>query len=979
MDENARTLFRTALDRNFCVVAGAGSGKTTAIVERICQLAIQDHSALRRLVVVTYTNSAALAFKRRSRQRLLETVSEADALIYLRALEQAYFGTIHGFCLNLVREFRSRLRLPEDLRVPTETERALLWQTFVAQSPEVERLATHAVTRLLLRVCTMGELLAVAERFRPGADVDPPSGRMRLPDPERIASIAVPKQSQKRKQNTVEEVEAFVEAWSSGAGFIPLPQCQTSKLGEEFEAQMAPVVAWLEEAAEWFADRLCKGFRTWCTQQGILSYADQIDLSIELLKQPELLDQVRRRECMVIVDEAQDTDARMFQVFIELTRPPGERFGDWPGSGKPPLPGRFCLVGDPRQTIYERKRTGRFAELIEHSGNEPIRFNVTYRCAGNVVRRINEFFDSQVVEGIPFDDLAAQAEAEEGFVVKLPFTLDEQIEAQDEIEPLVVESEAVAKWLAELDPSSRPPWSQIAVIAPRHEWLIIAGDALKKFGVRFTFFRPRIARSGIAAFSWSISLIYTLVNPWDRFERFGVLRELFGVSDTGLVLAQKQNPGKPYLDAEQELEAGRVELVSGKCPSLLYFFDRLLERFQLKERLVAIGEDPGGLDQLRWDAAKGDERGLDLEQWLGELLSWLQEAAQPSKAPAQGVELITSHSAKGLEWEWVIPIGFRKRFSHRNERYPRVQSEEDCHVVWSRLSRRAPRDEQAREIHARRLLYVTLTRARTGLILPSPEGTYNPGRQGIAFSDIVSPRRPELPSVEELILSAQSDGRSRSDFDETSTSSVESLGRVAGSASEASFAAPETVSSVPQPPRLVRPHQLADDSPVLHLQFAEAAGSYNYGKWWHSWIEMFPWSSGAGERAIYANAASPPISYRERAEEEIGALLANGELQELCRNAAWFQPEFPFSWPKAAREWCEGVIDLLIEMTDGALYVIDWKTNQVALNESAEQLAQHLRAQYLPQLETYREALQNMMAGRNIEIAIYSTVLGRFV
>src|SRR5215469_2928307 len=290
MDENARTLFRTALDRNFCVVAGAGSGKTTAIVDRICQLAIQDRSALRRLVVVTYTNSAALAFKRRSRQRLLETVSEADALIYLRALEQAYFGTIHGFCLNLVREFRSQLRLPEDLRVPTETERALLWQTFVAQSAELERLAAHAVTRSLLRVCTMGELLAVAERFRPGADVDPPSGRVRLPDPGRIASIAMPKQSQKRKQNTVEEVEAFVEAWSSGAGFIPLPQCQTSRLKAEFEAQMAPVVAWLEEAAEWFADSLCKGFRTWCRQQGILSYADQIDLCIELLKQSELLD-----------------------------------------------------------------------------------------------------------------------------------------------------------------------------------------------------------------------------------------------------------------------------------------------------------------------------------------------------------------------------------------------------------------------------------------------------------------------------------------------------------------------------------------------------------------------------------------------------------------------------------------------------------------------------------------------------------------
>jgi ATP-dependent helicase/nuclease subunit A len=986
MDETARTLFRTTLDKSFCVVAGAGSGKTTAIVERICELVIQDYSALRRLVVVTYTNGAALSFKSRSRQRLLETVSETDALTYLRALEQAYFGTIHGFCLNLIHEFRSRLRLPEDLRVPTETERALLWETFVAQSGELRQLTNHPVTRSLLRVCTMGQLLDVARRFRPSADVDPPSGRVRLPDTERIAFIAVPKQSQKKKQSTIEEVEAFVRAWSSGSGFISLPRCQTPKLEAEFEAQMAPVVTWLEEAVEWFADRLCRSFRTWCTQRGILSYADQIDVCIQLLKQPDLLDQARRRQYIVIVDEAQDTDARMFQVFVELARPPGERFGDWPGAGKPPIAGRFCLVGDPRQTIYERSRGGRFAELSKHfdSGNELIRFNVTYRCAENVVRRINEFFDSQVVEGIRFDDLAAHGGAEEGFVAKLPFTLDEHIEVLDEIEPLVVESEAVAKWLSEMDPSNRPPWSQISVIAPRHEWLIIAGDALKRFSVPFSFFRPKIARSGIASFAWPISLIYTLANPWDSFERFGVLRELFGVSDPELVLAQKDNPGKLYLEAEELLEAGRLEFISGNCPSLLYFFDRMLERFQLRERLIAIDEDASGLDQLRWDAAQADERGLDLEQWLAELLSWLQEAAQPSKAPAQGVELITAHSAKGLEWEWVIPIGFGKRFSHRNERYPRVQSEEDCHIVWSYLSRRAPRDEEARRIHAQRLLYVTLTRARTGLILPTPVGTYNPGRQGIAYSEILSPKRQGLPSVQEAVpvcrAAAQPAAarRQRCGRGSAAEANFAAVG-TAGAAAEAPFSAPEAVPPMPQPPHLVRPHQLADDSPVLHLQFAEAAGSYNYGKWWHSWIEMFPWSGGLGQWGIYAAAALPPTPYRERAEREIAALLANEELHGLCRNAAWFQAEFPFSWPKAAQDWYEGVIDLLIGIRDGTLYLIDWKTNQAALNESAEELAQHLHAQYLPQLETYREALQSMIEDRKIEIAIYSTVLGRFV
>src|SRR5262249_20162656 len=154
--------------------------------------------------------------------------------------------------------------------------------------------------------------------------------------------------------------------------------------------------------------------------------------------------------------------------FVELTRPPGECFGDWPGPGKPPVAGRFCLVGDPRQTIYERSRSGRFAELSKHfdSREELIRFNVTYRCAENVVLRINELFDSEVVEGIRFDDLAAHGTAEAGFVAKLPFPLDEQIEVLDEIEPLVIESEAVAKWLSEIDPSNRPGWSQIAVIAP---------------------------------------------------------------------------------------------------------------------------------------------------------------------------------------------------------------------------------------------------------------------------------------------------------------------------------------------------------------------------------------------------------------------------------------------------------------------------------------------------------------------------------
>jgi ATP-dependent exoDNAse (exonuclease V) beta subunit len=941
-------------------------------VERICELAIRDPNALRRLVVVTFTNSAAIEFKSRSRQRLLDSVPETEALVYLRALEQAYFGTIHGFCLNLIREFRSRLWLPEQLRVlTTQVERDLLWEAFVADCPELDELSQHPVARSLLRVCTLTDLLEVAKRFRPNDTLAPPSGKMPLPDPARLRSVTVPRNAEKTKQRTIEAVESLVLRLTGNSGFCPVPRRETmaKHLRESFNDEMAPLVAWLEEAAEWFADRLARSFRRRCLQEGIFTYADQIDACVDLLKQPDLLEEVRRRELIVMVDEAQDTDARMFQVFIEVTRPPGEEFNSWPGAGKPPSPGRFCLVGDPRQTIFERSKTNRFAELCDHFGsaNRVVRFNVTYRCAREVVRGINELFQSDTIDGVPLGDLAARESAPEGQVRRLPFTLGEPVDSDDELEPLVIECEAVASWLAQLMPSDlgAGSWNDVAIIAPRHDWLTIAGDALKKHAVPYSFFRPKIPRAGIPAFAWSVSLVYTLVRPWDRFERYGVLRELFGIPDAELLLVRKElgEPGEVYREAEELLETARREFVLSRPRSLLYFVDRLLDRFQLNERLIAVGEETSGLDQLRWEAAKADERGIDLEQWVAELLLLLQDSAQASKARRSGVELITIYSAKGLEWDWVIPIGLRKKFSHRSERYPRVETGETCHVVWSNLSRGAARDEEAERAQVKRLLYVMLTRAKTGLVLPTPEGSYRAGRQGIAFNEVIPGDNLELTSDGQAIPLLV----------------TENAGKRRPIATEKNFPTAMRGSSSPHPPRLVRPHQLADDSPVLHLQFAEAAGAYDYGKWWHSWIEMFPWDNDIGQWESYGKDALPPISYYERAKKEITALLANQDLQRLCRNALWFQSEFPFSWPKTNEDWYEGVIDLLIGMRDGTMYLVDWKTNQAASNESAEQLAEHLHNQYLPQLESYREALQNILVSCKIEIAIYSTVLGKFI
>ena len=94
-DQPARDRFIQELERNFCVSAGAGVGKTTAIVERIATLAREHAEDLPRLVVVTYAKSAAEELRARSREKLLKTAAspgrlEILVIVPFKALTRAW-------------------------------------------------------------------------------------------------------------------------------------------------------------------------------------------------------------------------------------------------------------------------------------------------------------------------------------------------------------------------------------------------------------------------------------------------------------------------------------------------------------------------------------------------------------------------------------------------------------------------------------------------------------------------------------------------------------------------------------------------------------------------------------------------------------------------------------------------------------------------------------------------------------------------
>ena len=105
-DQQTRDRFTREIKQNFSVIAAAGTGKTRAIVDRIVTIALEgEPDALQRLVVVTYTKSAANEFRQRVRAALLARLKIEASMAILQRLDRAFFGTIHSFCVRLLRDF----------------------------------------------------------------------------------------------------------------------------------------------------------------------------------------------------------------------------------------------------------------------------------------------------------------------------------------------------------------------------------------------------------------------------------------------------------------------------------------------------------------------------------------------------------------------------------------------------------------------------------------------------------------------------------------------------------------------------------------------------------------------------------------------------------------------------------------------------------------------------------------------------------
>lgn len=122
-------------DGNVIVSAGAGSGKTTVMIERIIDKLLGG-AELEQMLIVTFTRAAAADIKVKLARRLSELkaaavgAGDADTLYRARrateALPVCNIGTLHSFCQKLIRAYAGTAELDPACTVADESEASTL-------------------------------------------------------------------------------------------------------------------------------------------------------------------------------------------------------------------------------------------------------------------------------------------------------------------------------------------------------------------------------------------------------------------------------------------------------------------------------------------------------------------------------------------------------------------------------------------------------------------------------------------------------------------------------------------------------------------------------------------------------------------------------------------------------------------------------------------------------------------------------------
>lgn len=1016
-DSKDRRRFADELDRNFSVVAAAGSGKTYAITERIVRIACADgaREILPTLVVVTFTHRAADEMQQRTRQRILDSRCSPEVQA---AFNRAFFGTIHSFCMRLLGGYGHYVGMPTALELVTDD--AELWDEFVQQHTHIGRGLSEENRAALFRLAPARQLMELARNAQsvlaPGGKVGP----YPKVDFAAVHSAIGRAQSEETIANSKAELLDWERRYAAGWEFLrwPARQSNAKEFAQKWREAFQPLRTWVTDAALCVAAELQRDYRDFRLERGVVTYADQVALADELMRHPAAAARIRAENFRVILDEAQDTDPAQFSLLTEIARPP-EATGRWlETKSDPPRAGHFCMVGDFQQSIYrERADLNRYRAihraLIGDGSADELKFSVTFRLDRRQVDFVNETF-REILHSkqgqVAFVELQPRPDVLPGQVVRVGFDagLLPAGEKLKDHQKASIEAKLLADWMknAGLKKLRANSWRDVAILCPRKIWLRTMATALRRAGVPATIQSESELKGDNPAYAWLTALCTIMIDPRNGYEVAGVLRDVFGIPDTDLARFSEGDGTRFHIE--------QVNLAVGIVSSPLRLlaetrrkiqgqplFDAmriLVEQTHLRARLATLPPEdfPGlehDLDSLLALAADAETNGATLRNFVSTLRADYLGQRETQLIADDGVQLITAYKAKGSEWQAVILPFLGRAINYPSPRYPCVLKGPDSEEPLIALTKDDYPDEvraiNKTAVHQEmaRLLYVAATRARHTLVLaydrelflnsknavPSTAQLSHFGKEAAhaAIFEKISERADACAHTEKANAPASDrhDGAvvnmtpvARSERGRALRRAGEFVRKVNPSAYEP---AADTLDGETAPP--VQFRSRADNVATL------------YGRWWHRLAERLSWDKepDSWRKEFEKHLSDSPDAARSRREwdhflEHLAG--ASDFRRRFGSHAPIAHPEMPFFWSADAKTGLEGVIDLaLFDPDAGTCLIIDWKTNRTTPSE-----ADSLRALYRPQLSAYWRAI-SATTGLSVEAALYATATGNFL
>jgi ATP-dependent helicase/nuclease subunit A len=434
VDQDIRMLAIREESHNIVVEAGAGTGKTTLMVERTVYALLERQIPLARLALITFMEKAAGEVKERLAIRLQQESLGADpakarlAAAALEDLPGAPITTIHGFCLRILQSLGYHAPVPINFQVmDTYGREQLFVGTFERWMSEDAQAAARVgqlldwglpferfqdIARFLSMQADLPEYAAAspsvawaqniaseaavrAERAEQEADADD-QGRMQIHDILRFSQalsstgqsgwykaltawhVSAPKGNRRkwRDPDALREQKAWIAALKESLENFrqALADYMLSELLDILREQFLPF--W--KRTRWAAGRLTFDDLLWETRRYLQTHAKDAGWFE-----------------MIMVDEFQDTDAVQAEIiFRALDQGCAE---DWLDAEIPP--GSLFVVGDPKQSIYRFRGADvetyqRVREKMVSGGAKSLAIVQNFRSRPEIIEPVNMLFAS---------------------------------------------------------------------------------------------------------------------------------------------------------------------------------------------------------------------------------------------------------------------------------------------------------------------------------------------------------------------------------------------------------------------------------------------------------------------------------------------------------------------------------------------------------------------------------------------------------